>query len=228
MKKHIPNLITCLNLFAGCVACVMAFKGLYLAAFLCILLAAVFDFLDGMAARMLKAYSPLGKELDSLADLVSFGVAPGFMIYSVLTEAAGAMMPHLSFIPFMAFVIPVFSACRLAKFNIDERQTTSFIGLPTPANAMFWAAGIAGTAGYAESGLPYTCVIVLLVIVFSWLLVSEIPMFSLKVKHLSWKGNERRYILVASGIPAVIFLHSAGLSLVILLYIFMSLLEPRK
>ncbi|MDR2627604.1 MAG: CDP-alcohol phosphatidyltransferase family protein [Dysgonamonadaceae bacterium] len=233
MKKHIPNFITCLNLFAGCIACVLAFEGRFVYAFACILLAAVFDFFDGLAARFLKAYSPLGKELDSLADAVSFGVAPGFMVYAILLRAAGSVAgvddDGLLLVPYIAFLLPVFSALRLAKFNIDERQTTSFIGLPTPANAIFWASGIAGTAAYAETcGLWYGMVTMLLVIVFSGLLVSEIPMFSLKIKSLSWKGNERRYILIASSIPAVIVLKSGGLSAVILLYIFLSLLEPRK
>jgi CDP-diacylglycerol--serine O-phosphatidyltransferase len=233
MKKHLPNFITCLNLFSGCIACVLAFKGLFLYAFLCILLAAVFDFLDGMVARLLKAYSPMGKELDSLADMVSFGMAPGLMVYSVLLSAiestSGCDDGRLSFIPYIAFLIPVFSALRLAKFNIDERQTTSFIGLPTPANAIFWASAVTGTFAYAaQNGFLYASITVLLAIVFSLLLVSEIPMFSLKVKRLSWKGNERRYILVASSILAVLFLKSAGLSVVILLYILLSLFDTRR
>jgi len=134
IKKHIPNSITCLNLFSGCVAVFLAFKGNYEGAIIAILLAAVFDFFDGFAARLLKAYSPMGKELDSLADMVSFGVAPGAIVFSLLSETNVC-----EWLPFLAFLIPVFSGLRLAKFNIDERQTTSFIGLPTPANAIFWA-----------------------------------------------------------------------------------------
>jgi CDP-diacylglycerol--serine O-phosphatidyltransferase len=234
MKKHIPNFITCLNLFAGCMACVMAFQALFFHAFLWILMAAVFDFMDGMAARLLKAYSPLGKELDSLADVVSFGVAPGLIVYAVLKQICsnvwGNNVCMLCFLlPYVAFLIPVFSALRLAKFNIDERQATSFIGLPVPANAIFWASFIAGTTQYInENGFLYGTITLLLVIVFSFLLISEIPMFSLKVKNLSWKGNQRRYILIITSVFAVLFLKSAGLSVAILLYILLSLGEPRK
>jgi CDP-diacylglycerol--serine O-phosphatidyltransferase len=134
IKKHIPNFITTLNLFSGCVAVYLAFEGNYQGAFVAILLSAVFDFFDGFAARLLKAYSPMGKELDSLADVVSFGVAPGAMVFSLLATAG-----MNEWLPFIGFLIPVFSGLRLAKFNIDDRQTSSFIGLPVPANAIFWA-----------------------------------------------------------------------------------------
>jgi len=134
MKKHIPNFITCLNLFSGCVASYLAFKGNYQGAFVAILFAAVFDFLDGFAARLLKAYSPMGKELDSLADMISFGLAPGAIVFSLLTDTG-----INEWLPFAGFLIPVFSGLRLAKFNIDDRQTSSFLGLPVPANAIFWA-----------------------------------------------------------------------------------------
>ncbi|MDR1698827.1 MAG: CDP-diacylglycerol--serine O-phosphatidyltransferase, partial [Prevotellaceae bacterium] len=130
--KQIPNTITCLNLLAGCMACVVAFYGEYGLAAYVIALAAVFDFADGFAARFLNAYSPLGKELDSLADMVSFGLAPAIMLFSFLAQ-------HDFLLALVAFLLTIFSALRLAKFNIDKRQTDSFIGLPTPANAFFWA-----------------------------------------------------------------------------------------
>ena len=141
IRKHIPNTITCLSLLSGCVASVMALHGNLLSALIWIIIAAVFDFCDGFAARLLKAYSPMGKELDSLSDMVSFGFAPGMVVYWLLGEASTAL-PFGSlntYIPYLAFVIPTFSGLRLAKFNIDERQTTSFIGLPVPAHALFWA-----------------------------------------------------------------------------------------
>ena len=146
IRKHIPNTITCLSLLSGCVASVMALHGNLLSALIWIIIAAVFDFCDGFAARLLKAYSPMGKELDSLSDMVSFGFAPGMVVYWLLGEASTAL-PFGSlntYIPYLAFVIPTFSGLRLAKFNIDERQTTSFIGLPVPAHALFWA-----SAGYS-------------------------------------------------------------------------------
>ena len=130
IRKHIPNTITCLSLLSGCVASVMALHGNLLSALIWIIIAAVFDFCDGFAARLLKAYSPMGKELDSLSDMVSFGFAPGMVVYWLLGEASTAL-PFGSlntYIPYLAFVIPTFSGLRLAKFNIDERQTTSFIG----------------------------------------------------------------------------------------------------
>ena len=188
MKKHIPNFITCLNLFSGCVAVFLAFEGNYLYAFLFILLSAIFDFFDGFAARLLKAYSPMGKELDSLADMVSFGLAPGALVFSLLTKTW-----INEWVPFMAFLIPVFSGLRLAKFNIDTRQTTSFIGLPVPANAIFWA-GIV----YSYSLFLTNNVLLLftLIGVFCYLLVSEIPMFSLKFKNVTWKDNQSQFIFL--------------------------------
>jgi len=145
ITKHIPNILTCLNIVSGCIAVVAAllYGSLEMAA--CwIIIGAVFDFSDGFAARMLKAYSPIGKDLDSLADVVTFGVAPGVIVFRLLFEITYVGVPGLAsnsyqYLPYVAFVIPVFSALRLAKFNIDDRQTTSFIGLPVPAHALFWA-----------------------------------------------------------------------------------------
>ena len=141
ITKNIPNSITCLNLLSGCFACLFAYKGEYDIVALCIGLSALFDFLDGMAARLLHAYSPMGKELDSLADLISFGLAPGFMaMHFMLYDSVfhGINASYQIWCALSALLIPVFSALRLAKFNIDARQTTSFIGLPVPANALFW------------------------------------------------------------------------------------------
>jgi CDP-diacylglycerol--serine O-phosphatidyltransferase len=184
-KKHIPNFITSLNLFTGCIAVYLAFKGIYQGAFIAILLAAVFDFFDGFAARLLKAYSPMGKELDSLADMVSFGLAPGAIVFSLLNQTNTN-----EFLPFLAFLIPVFSGLRLAKFNIDERQTTSFIGMPTPANAIFWG----GMAFSFTSFLVLNVwVLIIMTLLFSYLLVAEIPMFALKIKDVAWKNNQVQY-----------------------------------
>jgi len=133
MKKHIPNFLTCLNLFSGCIGVYYAFQGNYFAVLVFILIAAFFDFIDGLAARLLQAYSPMGKELDSLADVVSFGLAPGAVCFSLLSQSS---LPF--WVAFAGFVITLFSALRLAKFNIDERQGSSFLGLATPANAIFW------------------------------------------------------------------------------------------
>ena len=142
MRRHIPNTITCCNLLSGCVAAMFAFEGMYPIAFAFIIAGAVFDFFDGLTARALKVSSPIGKELDSLADVITFGFAPGAMVYSWLDECVDSQLSSLgcqltSILPFTAFLLVAFSALRLAKFNVDERQTSSFIGLPTPANALF-------------------------------------------------------------------------------------------
>jgi len=198
MKKHIPNFITCLNLFSGCVAVFLAFNGNYQGAFIAILIAAVFDFLDGFAARMLKAYSPMGKELDSLADMVSFGLAPGAIVFSLLNETGINEL-----LPYLAFLIPVFSGLRLARFNIDERQTSSFIGLPTPANAIFWA-GLAFS--FSDFLVTNLLILVVFTLLFSYLLVAEIPMFSLKFKSLAWKDNQIQFLfLIGCAIILAIF-----------------------
>ena len=140
VKRHIPNAITCCNLFSGCIACVMAFKGAFDLAMLFIVLGAIFDFFDGMVARLLHVSSPLGVQMDSLADDVTFGFAPATIVFCYMHDALyyPAYLGMLAdIIPYFAFLIAVFSACRLAKFNVDKRQTNTFIGLPTPANALF-------------------------------------------------------------------------------------------
>lgn len=226
--KNIPNSITCLNLLSGCFACIFAFQGQYDWVALCIGLSALFDFLDGMAARLLHAYSPLGKELDSLADLISFGLAPGLMVMHLMAynSTFHGMAEYQSWWALSALLIPVFSALRLAKFNIDTRQTTSFIGLPVPANALFWI-GICQAVLRMESPVCGYA-IVALVIIFSLLLVSEIPMFSLKFKNLKWKENYLRYLIIAVAAIRLISLGLAGLAATIGLYIVLSLLTARK
>ena len=220
ITKYIPNTITCLNLFSGCVACIFAFKGDFSLAAFCIYFSAIFDFFDGMAARVLKAYSPIGKELDSLADVISFGVAPGFIVYNWLIIITS---PD-SLIPYIGFLIPVFSALRLAKFNIDDRQTTSFIGLPVPANAIFFASLIAlNNVDQLSLILNNIWIIIILTIVFSLLLVSELPMFSLKFKNLSLKNNKAQYILIIASIILLIVFQLVALPLIIILFILMSL-----
>jgi CDP-diacylglycerol---serine O-phosphatidyltransferase len=224
IRKHIPNAITCLNLASGCVAIVFAFQGAYMTAALLIALAAVFDFLDGFAARLLKAYSPLGKELDSLADEVSFGVAPGVMIFNFISDMAIATDSSV-YLAYFGLLIPVFSALRLANFNLDERQSTSFIGLPTPANALFWAFSIAGSFEYFLETTFDPMILVGITIFFSWLLISRLPMFSLKFKHYRWIGNRLRYYFLAGCIALLILLGINGVSACILWYISLSLLS---
>lgn len=231
ITRHIPNTITCLNLFSGCIACVMAFEARYELAFLFIIIGAVFDFFDGMLARLLKAYSPIGKELDSLADDITFGVAPALIVFSFLKEPA-MIYPDLlqglrEYVPYFAFLLAVFSGLRLAKFNVDERQTSSFIGMPTPANALFWGALIVG----GQEFLLLHCnviFILLAIVVFSLLLVSEIPMFSLKFKNLSWKDNKVSFIFLLVSAPLLVFLGISGFAAVIAWYIILSLFTRKN
>ena len=190
VKKHIPNAITCCNLFSGCVACVMAFSGKFELAMLFIVLGAVFDFFDGMVARLLGVSSPLGVQMDSLADDITFGLAPATVIFSFMNSVLvypAFLGAFASVLPYFAFLIAVFSACRLAKFNIDTRQTTSFIGLPTPANALFWSSLIVGGKEWLLGYEHAWALLIALICLFSYILISEIPMFSMKFKNLSWK-----------------------------------------
>lgn len=231
ITRHIPNTVTCLNLFSGCIAAVMAFEAKYELALGFIILGAIFDFFDGMLARLLGAHSPIGKELDSLADDISFGFAPAVMIFSFMKESSmhypEFLMGIKDYVPYIAFLIAVYSALRLAKFNVDERQTSSFIGLPTPANALFWGSLIVGSGDLI---LMHVNVIALigLILVFSWLLVAEIPMFSMKFKDLTWKNNRITYVFIIVSIPLLITLKLSGIAAVIAWYILLSLVTQKS
>lgn len=215
--KSIPNTLTCISLFFGCLSVLCSMEGNFHYAFWCILIGSIFDFSDGFAARALNASSAIGKELDSLADQVSFGVAPGFAIFFWMK--GHAMCFCCDYLPYIAFLIPAFSALRLAKFNIDERQTTSFIGLATPANAIFLSSLAAsadilmkeGTTNWFTDLCCNPIVMIVTIIATSLLLVSEFPMFSLKIKHLGWAGNEMKFILIAFIIIALAISIAFGL-----------------
>jgi CDP-diacylglycerol--serine O-phosphatidyltransferase len=219
LKKHIPNTITCCNLISGCIATYWAFEGDYQLALLFIVIGAVFDFFDGMSARLLGVSSPIGKELDSLADDVTFGFAPSAIVFSFLSSlTANSQLP----LAFLAFIMAAFSALRLAKFNLDERQAMGFIGLPTPANALFWGSLIVGL-GDSIAILPYAEYLLLAgVLISSWLLVSEIPMFALKFKTWGWQGNEVKYIFLLTCIPLLLLLNVSGLAAIIAWYVILS------
>ena len=224
IKKHIPNTITCCNLISGCIATYYAFCEQYEYALLFIIIGAVFDFFDGMSARLLNVSSPIGKELDSLADDITFGFAPSAMIFSYLCT----FHIHVIILPFLAFVMAAFSALRLAKFNLDERQALGFIGLPTPANALFWGSLIAG-AGSWLSTVPYISYILLACVFLScYLLIAEIPMFALKFKHWGWKDNEIKYIFILSCIPLLLLLGVSGFAAIIAWYIVLSVVTNKK
>lgn len=225
IKKHIPNTITCCNLISGCIATFYAFSGNAEMALLWIVVGAVFDFFDGMSARLLGVSSPIGKELDSLADDITFGVAPSTIVYAELAvmDYPAFLEPARPYLPFVAFVMAAFSALRLAKFNLDERQATSFIGLPTPANALFWGALIIGARHWLESSPHMVFAILALLCLSCWILISEIPMFALKFKQWGWAGNEVKYIFVLTSAVLLVIFGITGIALVILWYVLLSI-----
>ncbi len=230
IKKHIPNAITCLNLLSGCVSILFTCYDHLLWASAMIFVAAVFDFFDGFAARLLNAKSPIGAELDSLSDVVSFGVAPSFIVAWLLSKMhIGWWVFDVNAFPMLAFFIAMFAAVRLAKFNIDPRQSESFIGLPVPAVGLFIASLPFLLFGIGSDTLVYRIVMnpyfmLAMVAIFSWLMVSEVPFFSFKIKNLRFKDNVLRYFVVIFAIIAVIILKLAALPFVFLFYILLSVI----
>ena len=241
IKRYIPNTITCCNLICGCIAAGCAFYGQYHYAVLMIVIGAVFDFFDGMVARALGVSSSIGKELDSLADVVTFGVAPSAIIFYLFHEVH---YPNLNFefsnlnfefinlelkrfLPYTAFIMAAFSALRLAIFNLDERQHQQFIGLPTPANALFWGSLVLGQHAFLTS-LKFNAVFLFLfMLLFCMLLVSEVPMLALKFKNFSWKDNKQRYIFLIGCLP-LLLLGISSLAAIIIWYIAVSIVLQKK
>lgn len=245
IKKNIPNAITCLNLLCGCMGIIFALKGntnlLYASYF--IGLAAIFDFLDGFVARLLKVHSEIGKQLDSLADMVTFGVLPGIIMFQLICKLEGKASP----IAFIALLIPVFSAIRLAKFNIDTRQSDSFIGVPTPATAILVASlpvihviynlnllldklhpQQPGTHSFiikVSLLLFHTYSLVGITILMSFLMVSELPLFALKFKNFSWTDNKIRFIFLGLSLVMLIAIKLIAVPFIIVLYILLSVVN---
>ncbi len=219
--RNIPNSITCCNLISGCIATYNAFLGDIRMALLWIIVGAVFDFFDGMSARLLKVSSPIGKELDSLADDITFGFAPSAIIFYELSimEYPSELLMLKPYLPYFAFVMAAYSALRLAKFNLDERQSLGFIGLPTPANALFWGALFVGAQNFMESTAYMLPVVLLMICVSCWLLIAEVPMFALKFKQWGWKGNEVKYIFLISCLPLLMIFGITAFSVIIAWYV---------
>ena len=229
IRNNIPNAITSLNLLFGCLACIAAFhcsdtmcgtdlKG-YQWAYIFIALAAVADFFDGLVARLLHAVSNIGAELDSLADLVSFGLAPALVLYNIMLQQGAG---HWALV---ALILPVFGAIRLARFNVDTNQTTTFTGLPIPANAIFW---IGFTSWYATYPTPLWMVIVLIV-ALSLLMVCNLRMFSLKMHNLSsLKQNWAQYLQVVATVAFLVLMGLKGLAPAIMLYVLLSVIKREK
>ncbi len=236
-KQHIPNFITMLNLASGVISITAVMQGNLVWAALFIFLAAVFDYLDGTAARLLDARSEIGKQLDSLADVVSFGVAPGLIMFQLLMfqcEGGGNMLEKFHIIPYFALLIPIGSALRLAKFNLDTRQEVNFIGLPTPANALFFAAIPLILFVPAEKmsliSLPFLVeffsgikVLAILTVFFSYLLISDFRLFSMKFKSMKMEGNEARYLFLGISLVLLVLFSFQAIPFIIGVYLFLSM-----
>lgn len=218
MKKYIPNSITSLNLFSGCIGVVMALQGNYLMAFYCVLASGIFDFFDGMSARALHVKSLIGKELDSLADVISFGFLPGTIMFMLLKDTTES-----DYLPYLGYVMTVFSALRLAKFNIDTRQTTDFIGVNTPMNTFFIISLPFIIQDYPALKNMY--LLLGIVAVCSFLLVSEIKLFSMKLNSLAWSANKYKYLFLLISLVLILTLKFLALPIVLVLYIVFSFLH---
>ena len=218
MLRQLPNFLTCCNLLCGALGILYLFKGddEYPIAYF-VLAAGIFDFLDGLVARALKVHSPIGKELDSLADVISFGLLPSFFMYAMIGDQSSS-----NFLPYIAFLIVVCSAVRLAIFNIDEKQTDSFKGLPVPANALFLT-GLSFLSFDRWQFIFHPVALCIITVVFSLLLVSRIDLFALKFKDFTWRSNKIRFTFLFCSVLLLVSLNFAAIPLIIILYIFFSL-----
>ena len=238
IKKHIPNAITLLNLASGLLAIIAIFKGYYDEAFIFVCVGIFFDFWDGFFARKFNVSGELGLQLDSLADVVTSGVVPGLMIFKLLQDIQEDDTSkyflteeyyYMGFVPYLGFIITMASAYRLAKFNIDTRQTDSFIGLPTPANALFIMSipmiQFAGTHEWLVDALFNPFVLLGISLLSAYMLNAEIPLFSLKIKNFSWEKNKLQVIFLALSVVLLFVLEFTALPVIILLYVALSVLN---
>ena len=238
IKKHIPNAITLLNLASGLLAIIAIFKGYYDEAFLFVCLGIFFDFWDGFFARKFNVSGELGLQLDSLADVVTSGVVPGLMIFKLLQDIQEDDTSiyylteeyyYMGFVPYLGFIVTLASAYRLAKFNIDTRQTDSFIGLPTPANALFIMSipmiQFDGTHEWLVNALFNPFVLLIISLVSAYMLNAEIPLFSLKIKDFSWDKNKLQVFFLTIAATLLLFLGFTALPTIILLYVVLSVVN---
>lgn len=217
--RHLPNALTLANLLCGCAGLVaVADENLPWAGYL-IWAAAAFDFADGLAARALKAYSPIGGDLDSLADMVSFGALPGFIMYEMIHEN---VMSDWGLLAFVGFSLAVFSALRLATFNVDTRQKDQFIGLPVPASALLISSLPLGNLPAFQSFVQEPLVLILIVAMLSYLMVAPLPLLAFKFKSTAWRGNEVKYVFLIAALLLFIFLKVVAIPIIILAYLGLS------
>jgi CDP-diacylglycerol--serine O-phosphatidyltransferase len=233
LKKHIPNAITCGNLVSGCFSILFIASGMPIKAAIMIIVAGLFDFLDGFAARTLNAHSPIGPDLDSLSDVVSFGVAPGLIMSYLMNNALDlprVTLDGIDLMPCLAFMLPVFAAIRLARFNIDETQQVAFRGLPAPGMAIFVASlpmALAKMGHLSDGALGFwACLGITLLL--SFMMVSNLRFFSFKMKSLTWKGNQVRWIFLAIAVVGIAIFKMVALPFVMIIYILMSIFFAGK
>lgn len=233
IKKHIPNLITLLNLFCGCIALVFAFHRYYEMAFYFVCLGIFLDFFDGFFARLFKVSSPLGLQLDSLADMVTSGVVPGLVMYQMMINTSTTLSEsYMQIFPYLGFIITLGSCYRLANFNIDTRQTDSFIGLPTPANALF-ILSLPLVLKYSDSLflleiLTDQWVLLVITLLSAYILNAEIPLFSLKIKKFSFKENALQIVFLVLSLLLLVFFQYLGIPLLIIFYILLSVVTNKR
>lgn len=233
LKQHIPNAITCGNLVSGCLSILFLTQNMPVKAALMIFVAGLFDFLDGFTARLLKVHSPIGADLDSLSDVVSFGVAPGFIMYWLMSRSFDLpqwCIADINALPCMAFLLTVFSAIRLAKFNVDETQKTSFRGIPAPGMAIFIASlplALSQVHHLKDDALSYW-VCLGITLIFSFMMVSRLRFFSFKMKSAKWKGNEVRWVFLLVALVSFMIFKWLALPFVMMLYILLSIFFAEK
>ena len=233
IKQHIPNAITCGNLVSGCLSILFLTHNMPVKAAIMIFVAGLFDFLDGFAARLLHAHSPIGADLDSLSDVVSFGVAPGFIMYWLMSRSFDLpqwCIAGINMLPCLAFLLPVFSAIRLAKFNIDSTQKTTFRGIPAPGMAIFIASlplALSQVHHLKDGVLSYwACLGITLI--FSFMMVSRLRFFSFKMKSAKWNGNEVRWIFLLVTITSFVIFKWISLPFVMMFYVLLSIFFAEK
>lgn len=219
MKKYIPNTITCLNLFSGCIGILFVLKGDFVGAFFCVLASGIFDFFDGMVARLLHVKSLIGKELDSLADVISFGFLPGAVMFKLLENIAAN-----DYIPLLGFIVTIFSALRLAKFNIDARQSSDFIGVNTPMNT-FLIISLPFIGSQYPPILQNIYVLLAIILICCYLLVCELKLFSMKLSSLAWTENKFKYLFLIASVVLVLIVKVLAVPIIFVLYIIFSILH---
>jgi CDP-diacylglycerol--serine O-phosphatidyltransferase len=245
IKKQIPNLFTLLNLLSGLIAVILALTDKLVEAAFFVMLGIFFDFFDGFFARMFKVSGEMGKQLDSLADMVTSGVAPGLVMFQMLMMSTKHQwfmnyncevdswqsfgQVEWNYLPFLGLLIPLASAYRLAKFNIDERQTSSFIGLPTPAMSLFVVSLplilISSDIEFVSDLIQNKYVLIGITLVGSYLLNAEIPLFSLKFKDYSWKNNVAKYVFLILSVVLIVVLKTVSIPVIIILYVLISIID---